>query len=102
MTGYLKKRSTNHFLNRYQNRYHGEASCGIPIEVLFFSNPIEVKDRKKFKEGFLTRPEPVDLTQGSNARISKNSNSAKLQSQPMVKRDCSNEVIFIGHIFHTP
>ena len=80
------------FLTRYQNRYHGEASCGIPIEVLFFSNPIEVKDRKKFKEGFMTKPEPVDLTQGLNSRITKNSNAAKLQSQPMVKRDCSNEV----------
>ena len=83
-------------LNRYQNRYHGEASCGIQIEVLFFSIPIEVKDRKKFKEGFMTRPEPADLTQGSTSRISKNSgNSAKLQSQPMVKRDCSNQVILI-------
>ena len=45
----------------------------------------------------MTRPEPADLTQGSTSRISKNSgNSAKLQSQPMVKRDCSNEVIKIN------
>ena len=44
----------------------------------------------------MTRPEPADLTQGSTSRISKNSgNSAKLQSQPMVKRDCSNQVILI-------
>ena len=43
------------------------------------------------------RPEPADLTQGSTSRISKNSgNSAKLQSQPMVKRDCSNEVFNIN------
>ena len=44
----------------------------------------------------MTRPEPADLTQGPSSRISKNSgNSAQLQSQPMVKRDCSNQVILI-------